>query len=158
MQKINPFHKPTLSIQQILGSHELNGHVHFLPYPPKNYWNNFAMWICTSMQNISSFHLFILETWSISESVNRLTTPVSDHAQLKNFDQLLIYVNFYQHAKKSDYFIDLFWRYGWLNPAIWLAENILAHTPRITIFPNIRFVHEYSKQHKFSLQNKCSKN
>ena len=68
MQKINPFHKPNLSIQQILGSHELNGHVHFLPYPPKNYWNNFAMWICTSMQNISSFHLFILETRSISES------------------------------------------------------------------------------------------
>ena len=29
--------------------------------------------------------------------------------------------------KKSGYFIDLLWRYGWLkNPAIWLAENILA--------------------------------
>ena len=90
--------------------------------------------------------------------MKRLTTPVSDHAQLKHFDQLLIYVNFYQHAKKSDYFIDLFWRYGWLNPAIWLAKNILAYTPRTIIFPNIRFVHEYSKQHKFPLQNKCSKN
>ena len=31
-------------------------------------------------------------------------------------------------CKKSGYFIDLFWSYGWLkNPAIWLAENILAH-------------------------------
>ena len=46
----------------------------------------------------------------------------------QNFQSILIYVNLYQHAKKSGYFIDLFWRYFRLkNPAIWLAENILAH-------------------------------
>ena len=38
----------------------------------------------------------------------------------KSFDQLLIYVDLYQHAKKkTGYFIDLFWIYGSLkNPAI----------------------------------------
>ena len=31
--------------------------------------------------------------------------------------------------------IDLFWRYCWLkNPAIWLAENILAHISWTKIF------------------------
>ena len=39
------------------------------------------------------------------------------------------------------YFNCLFWRHGWLkNPAIWLAENILAHISRTKIFPNMRFV------------------
>ena len=36
MQKISSIHK---LIQQILGSHELNDHVHFLPSPPKHHWN-----------------------------------------------------------------------------------------------------------------------
>ena len=32
------------------------------------------------------------------------------------------------NMQKSGYFIYLFWRYGWLkNPAVWLAEDILAH-------------------------------
>ena len=54
------------------------------------------------------------------------------------FDQLLIHLNLYQHAKKSGYFIDLFWRYGWLkNPAVWLAENILAHISGTRIFPDM---------------------
>ena len=34
MQKISSIHKLILKIQQILGSHELNGHAHFLPHPP----------------------------------------------------------------------------------------------------------------------------
>ena len=59
MQKISRIHKLIFEIQQILGSYELNGHVHFWPCPPKNHWNNFKLsWICTSMQNISSCHLF----------------------------------------------------------------------------------------------------
>ena len=49
--------------------------------------------------------------------VTRMTTPIFDHVHPKNFDQVLIYVNLYQQ-KKSGYFINLFWRYGWLkNPA-----------------------------------------
>ena len=48
--------------------------------------------------------------------------------------------------QKSGYFIDLFWRYGWLkNPAIGLAENILAHISGMKIFPDMRFVQENSK-------------
>ena len=38
MQKISSIHK---LIQQILGSHELNGHAQFWPHPPKNHWNYF---------------------------------------------------------------------------------------------------------------------
>ena len=56
-------------------------------------------------------------------------------------------MNLYQHAEKgyfiiiSGYFIDLSWRCGWLkNPAIWLAENILAHISGTKIFPNMGFV------------------
>ena len=45
---------------------------HFWLHQPKNYWNNFWLsWIytsCTSMKKISSFHQFILEIQSISES------------------------------------------------------------------------------------------
>ena len=52
-----------------------------------------------------------------------------------NFDQLLIYVNMYQYAKKSGYLIDLFWRYGQTkNPAISLAENILARISGTKVF------------------------
>ena len=38
IQKIGSIHK---LIQQILGSHELNGHAQFWPHPPKNHWNYF---------------------------------------------------------------------------------------------------------------------
>ena len=79
--------------------------------------------------------------------MTRLATPVFDHAQPKIFfDQLLIYVNLYQHTKRKGYFNDMFWRYGWLkNPAVWLAENILAHISGTNIFPNMGFVEEHSK-------------
>ena len=52
------------------------------------------------------------------------------------FDQLLIYVDVYQVAKKSSYFIDLFLRYGWLkNPAIWLAWEQFGPYLRNKNFP-----------------------
>ena len=99
------------------------------------------------MQNISSSHQSILEVQSISESCDQ-----TDHTHFLTistqqiFDQLLIYVNLYQHAKKSGYFIDLFCRYGWLkNPAIWLAENILVHISGTKILLKMGFVVEHSK-------------
>ena len=68
-QKISSIQK---LIQQILGSHELNNHTHSWPGSPKNNWNNFLLsWICTTMQKISSFHLFILEVQPILESCNQ---------------------------------------------------------------------------------------
>ena len=131
MQKISSIHK---HIQQILGSHELNDRTHFWPGPPKNYWNNFLL---------GSFHQFILEIQPISES----------HDQTGH-------THFWPRpSKKSGYFIDLFWRYGWLkNPAISLAENILVHISGTRIFPNMGFVQEHSKWYKSSLYNKFSKN
>ena len=69
MQKISSIHK---LIQQILGYHKLNDHVHFWPDPPKNHWNNFLLsWICTTMQKISSFHQFTLEIQPILESCDQ---------------------------------------------------------------------------------------
>ena len=77
--------------------------------------------------------------------------PFVTMATPKFFDQLFIYINLYQHAKKSGYFNNLFLIYGWLkNPAIWLAENNLTNISRTKIFPNMGFKQEYSK-YKFSL-------
>ena len=65
------------------------------------------------------------------ETVNfRLLWPGWPHPFLTmtNFWSTFNLCEFVSTCKKSGYFIDLFWRYGWLkNPAIWLAENILAH-------------------------------
>ena len=56
------------------------------------------------MQKMSSFHPFILEVQSILESCDQIdhtfltffTTPTPEF-----FDQLLIYVNLYQHEKNQ---------------------------------------------------------
>ena len=118
LQKISSIYK---LIQQILGSHDLNNHARFWVSPPRNHWNNFKFsWICTNMQKISSFH-----SWdTINFLVTRLTTPISDNAHSKVLWSTVNLCKFVSTCKKSRYFIDLFWRYGWLNPAIWLAENI----------------------------------
>ena len=103
MQKINSIHK---LIQQILGYHELNDHAHFWPGQSKSHWNNFLLsWICTIMQKISSFNRFILEIQPILESCVQ-----TGHTQ-KIFDQLLIYVNLYKHAKNQ------------ANSLIWLIKK-----------------------------------
>ena len=94
-------HKLILKIQQILGSHELTCPMHFWPCPPKNRWNNFYLsWLCTSMQKIISIYWFILEILSILDSCY-----LTGHAHFltmstqRFFDQLLIYVTLYQHAR-----------------------------------------------------------
>ena len=56
------------------------------------------------MQKISSFHQFILELIEYSQfqsPMTRLDTPISDHTPHQFFDQLLIYVNLYQHVKSQ---------------------------------------------------------
>ena len=144
MQKISTIHK---LIQQILGYHELNDHAHFWPGRPKNHWNNFLLsWICTTMQKISSFHQFILEIQQILESRDQTGQTHFWPSEPKIFWSTFNLCEFVSTCKKSGYFIDLFWRYGWLkNPAIWLAENILAHISGTKIFPNMGFVQEHSK-------------
>ena len=61
-------------------------------------------------------------------SVARLDTIIFDHSHPKSFWSTNNLCEFVLTCKKSGYFISLFWRYGWLkNPAIWLADNILAN-------------------------------
>ena len=58
------------------------------------------------------------------------------------FNQLLIFMNLYQHATKSGFLIILFYGHSWFkNPAIWLAEGILAHISGI-FFQNMGFVQQ----------------
>ena len=96
MQKVSSIHK---LIQQILGSHELNDYTHFWPGPPKNHWNNFLLsWICTTMQKISSFHLFILEIQPIFESCDQ-----TGHANPKIFWSTFNLCEIVSKCKKSRY-------------------------------------------------------
>ena len=144
MQKISLIHK---LIQQILRSHELNDHDHFWPGPPKNHWNYFCFpeFAPPCKKSVSSINPFLRysQFWS---HMTRLATHISGHAHPKISWSTFNLCEFVSICKKSGYFIDLFWRYGWLkNPAIWLAENILAHISGTRIFPNMRFVQEHSK-------------
>ena len=71
----------------------------------------------------------------------RLATPIFDHAHPRKFLSTFNYYQLVSTCKNSGYFIDLFWRYGWLkNPTIWLAENILAHISGTKNCPNMEFV------------------
>ena len=93
---------------------------------------------------IRLFHLFSFEIQS--SSMTWLVTPIFDHAHPKYFWSTFNLCKFVSTCKESGYFIDLFWRCGWLkNPAIWLAENILAISQEQKIFPNMGFVQEHSK-------------
>ena len=83
MQKISAIYK---LIQQILGSHELNGHAQLWPHPPKNHWNYFYLsWICTNMQKISSFHQLIVKTQSVLESCDKANHTHLWQQPLQNF-------------------------------------------------------------------------
>ena len=143
MQNISSIRK---LIQQVLWSHVLNGHIYFLPCPPKNHWNNFWLsWISTRMQKISSFRQFIHEIQAVVESYDQ-----AGHTHFRpthpNFWSTFNLCKFVSTCKQSGYFIDLFWRYGWSkNPAIWLAENILAHVSGTEIFSKMWFVQEHRK-------------
>ena len=78
------------------------------------------------------------------DTVNFRVLWPDDHSHPKKIWSTFNLSEFVSTCKKSGYFIDLFWRYGWLkNPAIWLAENILAHISGI--FPSMGFVQEQSK-------------
>ena len=92
IQIISSIHIFILKIQQILGSCELKGHYHFWQSPPKNHWINFWLsWICSSMLETANFRV-LWPDWPYPF----LTTPTQ-----QIFDQLLIFVNLYQHAKNQ---------------------------------------------------------
>ena len=69
----------------------------------------------------------------------------------KRFRSTFNYHEFVSTLKKSDFFIDLLWRYRWFkNLTIWLTESILAYISETRVFSNMRFVHKLSKYYKFS--------
>ena len=102
--------------------------------------------------NISNFNLFFLWKLSCDQTGHTHFWPHTPKKFLINFNLC----KFVSTCKKPS--INLFWRYGWLkNPAIWLAENILANISGTKIVPNMGFVQKHSK-YKFPLYNKFSKN
>ena len=77
----------------------------------------------------------LFEIQSILESWARLPTPIFDNANQNIFNHYLIFVKLYQRGKSGN-FMNLFWRNSSSeNPAIWLAESILAYISKITFFP-----------------------
>ena len=61
----------------------------------------------------------------------------------KIFDQILIYVNLYQHTKNQA--ISMICYGDKIDQKIWLVENILAHISWTKILPNMGFELEHSK-------------
>ena len=100
MQKISSIHK---LIWQILGSHELNeDHYHFWPGPPKNHWNKLSF--CEFAPACKQKFIPPIYSWDTANF--RVIWPDWAHPFLtiptkKYFDQLLIYVNLYQHTKNQ---------------------------------------------------------
>ena len=89
--------------------------------------------ICTSMQKISLFHLFILQIQSFQSPALNLPHPSLTMLTPKFFNYLLVCVNLCQHAKKSVNFICSFWRYSqFQSPETRLATSIFDHSqPKI---------------------------
>ena len=73
--------------------------------------------------------IYVVFMWSISHfqphlHYNQSNNLIKTDTPEKSWSA---FKNLYQHAKKSGYFIYLFWKYAWLkNHAIWLAANILG--------------------------------
>ena len=83
------------------------------------------------MQQILGSHQVQL----ILESCDQTSHTHSWPCPSKHFWSTFNLGEFVPTCKKSGYFIDLFWRYGWLkNPATWLVQNILAHISGTKIF------------------------
>ena len=129
MQKISPIHNLILQVRQILGSYELNGHTIFDHAHPKIIESTFSSpeFPPACKKPFHSIYSFLRYCQFLSP-VTRLATPIFEHVQHKRFFINFKCMGICITSKKSRNFIPLFWRYGWLNnPAIWLAENILAH-------------------------------
>ena len=87
--------------------------------------------------------LYILGTWDMP-----------GHAYKKEQYQLLGNFDVYLHVKKKSTWslTSFLWYYTLKNPAIWLAEIILAHNLRIKILPDKGFAVKYKSQYDFYLK------
>ena len=80
--------------------------------------------------------------------MTRLGMLILNHVHSKIFSPSFSLCEIVSTYKKSGYFNDLLWRYGWLkNSAISLAKNILANINGINIFLNMGLVEEHSNWH-----------
>ena len=71
-----------------------------------------------------------------------LVESTFDHIQLKIYKTSFMFLESISLCQKSNWSIILFLRYNWFkNPAISLADSILAHNSRTRIFPDMGFVH-----------------
>ena len=141
MQKISWIHKLILSIQLILGSYKLH-HVHFWPFPIINITFSSPEFAAACKISVHSINSFLRYSQFLSP-VTRLTKAIFDRVHPKNFWSIFNLCELVSTCKKSCYFIELFWRYSWLkNPAIWLADNILAHISGTKISPSMGFAQE----------------
>ena len=137
MQKSSLIHKLILKIQWILWSCELKEHAH--PIIIESTYN-FPEIIPADRKSL--FDLVILNISQFYSLVARLATTIFLISPLKNnLHQLLIYRNLYQHVNKSDYSINLFWGYCWLN----LVVEWLKYITGTKFFPNVGFVQEHRK-------------
>ena len=69
------------------------------------------------------------------------------HVNTKMFWETFNLRGFVSACKESGYFIDLFWRYGWLkNPKILLAKNILTYLRNKNFLKYCFFMQGHRKQ------------
>ena len=70
-----------------------------------------VQYIKISVHSIYSF----LRYSQFQRPMTRLIMPIFDHVQQKHFWSTFNLCELVSACKKSGYFIDLFWRYGWLK-------------------------------------------
>ena len=117
IQKTSLIHKLILQIEQILGTHELNGHTYFWPHPPKITEITFSCPEFAPACKISIHSIYSFLRYSkFPSSVNRLTMPIFNHSHAKFFWSTFNLCELVSTCRKSGYFIDLFQRLK--NPAI----------------------------------------
>ena len=146
MQKISSIHKLIFKIKQIVGSIELNSHAYFWPQPPKNHLNYFWLsWCAPACKKISSFDLFIFDLQSVLKSRDHSGCTHFWSCRPNFFWSTFDVCEFVSTWKNSSYFNNFFRIYGCLeNPAIWFAENTVAHFSGTKLFLKMGFVQEHS--------------
>ena len=124
MQKISLIH---ILILRILGSHGQNCYCPILTTSTKKLLKLLLAFLIfhqhAKKQCISSTSYW--NTFSFRVLWPGWSQPISDHVHPKIFGSTFNLYELASTCKKSGYFIDLFWRYGWLkSPAIWLLRKV----------------------------------
>ena len=104
-------------------SHDQTGHVHSWPCPHQQFL------AFTSMQNISQFHLFILQIQSILESRDQIGHTHFLTMSIQKFLISLWFLSICISMQKMT--LPLIF----VNSAIWLAESILVNISGTRFFP-----------------------